>query len=231
MDSFNQYYTGGDQSYFPAPKQGGKFGLGGLIRFIAGGAIVSMAITFAIMRLFWQAPAANPTPAEAPALKRTIPAAHPGAHSAFAIQEPLAKQSSMVKQSVRRHEQTARVKGESAANQNDQVSAAVQAGQLELPRNPQLQKIILDSPLLLPPPFPTEHNIQVGTPRARLVRAFGKPDLKARTMQQEQLIETYVYEQPDRSTFVRMKDGSVVSTYTARPKPVRVLPSEPDSDY
>ena len=227
MGSYNQYYTGGDQSYFPAPKQGGKFGLGGLIRFIAAGAIVSMAITFAIMRLFWQAPDANPTPAKAPALKRTIP----GAHSAFAIQEPLAKQSSMVKQGRRRHEQVARVKGESAANQNDQVSEAIQTGQLELPRNPQFQKIILDSPLLLPPPFPTEHNIQVGTPRARLVRAFGKPDLKARTMQQEQLIETYVYEQPDRSTFVRMKDGSVVSTYTARPRPVRVLPSEPDPDF
>ena len=189
--------------------------------------MVVMAILFAVWLFFWETSAANLTPAKAPALKPTIAAAH----SAVAIQEPPAKQSGLAKQSRRRHEQTARVKGESAANQNDQVSEAIQSGQLELPRNPQLQKIILDSPLLLPPPFPTEHNIQVGTPRARLVRAFGKPDLKARTMQQEQLIETYIYEQPDRSTFVRMKDGSVVSTYTARPKPVRVLPSEPDPDF
>src|SRR5229473_224225 len=227
MGSYNQYYTGADLPYFPAPPQAGKSGVRGLGRFIAGGAMVVMAILFAVWLFFWETPAANLTPAKAPALKPTIAAAH----SAVAIQEPPAKQSGLAKQSRRRHEQTARVKGESAANQNDQVSEAIQSGQLELPRNPQLQKIILDSPLLLPPPFPTEHNIQVGTPRARLVRAFGKPDLKARTMQQEQLIETYVYEQPDRSTFVRMKDGSVVSTYTARPKPVRVLPSEPDSDF
>ncbi|PYT22973.1 MAG: hypothetical protein DMG57_33540 [Acidobacteria bacterium] len=211
MGSFNPYYTGGDPSYFPAPHRGGKSGLRDLVRFIAGCAIVSMAITVAVMRLFWQAPAANLTPAQASGLKRTIPAVH----WAVAIQEPRMKQGRR-----RRHEQTARVDGESAATKTDQ---------LELPRNPQLPKIILDSPPLLPP-FPTEHNIQVGTPRARLVRAFGKPDLSARTMQQEQLIETYVYEQPDRATFVRMRDGSVVSAYTARPR-VRVLPAEPDPDF
>ena len=212
MGSFNPYYTGGDPSYFPAPHQGGKSGLRGLVLFIAGGAIVCMALMFLVMRLFWQAPAADLTPAKAPALKRTNPAVH----LAVAIQE-----EPLVRQGSRRHERTARVKGESAAAQTDQ---------LELPRNPQIPKIILDSPLLLPP-FPTEHNIQVGTPRARLVQAFGKPDLRARTIRQEQLIETYVYEQPDRATFVRMKDGSVVSAYTIRPQPVRVLPSEPDPDF
>ena len=66
--------------------------------------------------------------------------------------------------------------------------------------------------------------------KTELVQAFGKPDLRARTMRQEQLIETYVYEQPDRATFVRMRDGSVVSAYTARPR-VRVLPAEPDPDF
>ena len=167
-----------------------------------------MVITVAVMRLFWQAPATKLTPAEAQALKRTIPAVH----LAVATQEPRVKHGS------RRHEQTARVEGKSAATQTDQ---------LELPRDQQLQKIIPDSPLLLPP-FPTEHNIQVGTPRARLVRAFGKPDLSARTMQQEKLIETFVYKQPDRDTFVRIQDGSVVSAYTARPQRVRVLPADPD---
>src|SRR2546430_949370 len=73
MGSFNPYYTGGDPSYFPAPHRGGKSGLRDLVRFIAGCAIVSLAITVAVMRLFWQAPAAHLTPAPASGLKRTIP--------------------------------------------------------------------------------------------------------------------------------------------------------------
>ena len=63
-----------------------------------------------------------------------------------------------------------------------------------------------------------------------LVRAFGKPDLKARTMQQERLIETYIYEQQDRATLVLIQDGSVVSARTGQPQQVRVLPSEPEPD-
>src|SRR5689334_456855 len=109
MDSINQYYTGGDSSYFPAPNQRGKSGLRGLVRFIAGGVIVSMAIMFALIRLFWQAPAANLTPAEAPALKRAIPAVHPAAHWAVAVQEP-ATQHLQVKQGSSRHKQTAPAK-------------------------------------------------------------------------------------------------------------------------
>ena len=188
--------------------------------------MVAVAIMFAIIMCFFgQAP--DVTQPKAPAPKRTIPAVHPPAQLAVAIQEPLAKQSTLAKQSIlvkqgrRPHAPAARVESE---------SAAVQTSQLELPGNPQIQKIILDSPVLLPP-FPAEHNVHIGTPRARLVQAFGKPALRARTMQQEQLIETYIYEQPDLSTFVRMKDGSVVSTYTARPQPLRVLPSEPDPDF
>ena len=63
----------------------------------------------------------------------------------------------------------------------------------------------------------------IGTARARLVRSFGKPDLSVRTMQQEFLIETYVYEQQDRPSLVRMQDGSVVSTRTGQVQRVRVL--------
>src|SRR5437879_13822580 len=103
MGSFNPYYTGGDPSYFPAPHQGGKSSLLGLVRFIAGAAIVSMVITVAVMRLFWQAPAAKLSPAEAQALKRTIPEVH----LAVATPEP------RVKHGGRRHEETARGEGKS----------------------------------------------------------------------------------------------------------------------
>jgi hypothetical protein len=71
----------------------------------------------------------------------------------------------------------------------------------------------------------------VGTPRAHLVRSFGKPDLSARTLQQDRLVETYVYKQQDQATFIKMQDGSVVSTYTGQPQRVRVLPSEPGPDF
>src|SRR5262249_62079524 len=49
------------------------------------------------------------------------------------------------------------------------------------------------------PPSPTENNVTIGTARGSLVRSVGKPDLSVRTMQQEFLIETYVYEQQDRA--------------------------------
>jgi hypothetical protein len=209
MGSFHQYYTGADSSYFPEPHHRGKSGLRDLARFIAIGAIVSMVITAAVMRLLWHSPDANLT-LEAPAIRHTVPAVY----LAFGIQEPT------VTHGGRSHHQSARNEGD---------STAAQSGQL-LPLDPKTQRIILDSPLLLPP-FPTEHNIQAGTPRARLVRAFGKPDLSLRTVQQERLIETYVYEQPDRATLVVIQDGRVVSAHSAQPQRARVLPSEPDPDF
>jgi hypothetical protein len=48
-------------------------------------------------------------------------------------------------------------------------------------------------------------------------------------MQQERVIETYIYEQQDQATLVLIQDGSVVSAHTAQPQRVRVLPSEPDN--
>lgn len=102
-----------------------------------------------------------------------------------------------------------------------------ETARLVLHSNPQLQKIILDTPLLLPP-FPTEHNVTIGTPSALFVRTFGKPDLSVRTMQQERIIETYIYEQQDRATLVMIQDGSVVSARTGQAERTRVLPSEPE---
>ncbi|PYT30891.1 MAG: hypothetical protein DMG58_13450 [Acidobacteria bacterium] len=213
MSTSSQFYTGADPSYFPAPEPGRKSGRRNLIRVIAGPVTLSLigSIVMVVvgMRLLWQTPAA-PTQLEVPAQKQTRPAAH----LAFSIQEP------EIKHSGRRHESAARTESE---------SPETQTARLKLPSNPQLQQIILEAPPLLPP-FPTENNVTIGTPRARLVRAFGKPDLRARTIQQERLIETYVYEQQDRATLVLIQDGSVISAHTGQPLRVRVLPSEPEPD-
>jgi len=213
MSTSSQFYTGADPSYFPAPEPGKKSGRRNLGRVVAGlvitGLIISIVMVVAGMRWLWQAPEA-PTQLEVTTQKRT----RPEAHLAFSIQEP------EIKRSGRRHEAAAGAESE---------SPETQTARLKLPSNPQVQKIILEAPPLLPP-FPTENNVTIGTPRARLIRAFGKPDLRARTMQHERLIETYVYEQQDRATLVLIQDGSVVSAHTGQPLRVRVLPSEPEPD-
>jgi hypothetical protein len=166
------------------------------------------------MRLLWQTAAADLTPAEAPVFAQPAPAVY----LAVAVPElPLTQHD-------RRRHQLASAEAEPTAT-------AARSGHLQRPSiDPRTQKIILDSPPLLPP-FPTEHNIRAGMPRARLVRAFGKPDLSLRTMQQQKLIETCVYEQPDRTTLVVIQDGRVVSAYSAQPQQARVLSSEPDPDF
>jgi hypothetical protein len=213
MSTSSQFYTGADPSYFQAPEPARKSGLRNLGRIIAAavvlGLIVSIGMVFIGARLLWEAPAA-PTQAEVPVHRQ----ARPEARLAFSIQEV------EVKRGGRRHE---------AAGGVDNESPEGQTSRLKLPSNPQVQQIILEAPPLLPP-FPTEHNVAVGTPRARLVRAFGKPDLKARTMQQERLVETYVYEQQDRATLILIEDGSVVSAQTGQPQRIRVLSSEPEPE-
>jgi hypothetical protein len=160
----------------------------------------------------WDAPAASLTPVEVPVRKHVAPAVH----LAGGNQEPF-----LPPDSGPRRTKIAKATGDSARNQSTQ---------LQLPAPPQLRSIILENPPLLPP-FPTEDNLAVGTPRAHLVRSFGKPDLSARTLQQDRLVETYVYKQQDQATFIKMQDGSVVSTYTGQPQRVRVLPSEPGPDF
>jgi len=213
MSTSSQFYTGADPSYFDQPEAVRKSGLRNLGRIIAAavvlGLIVSIGMVFIGARLLWQTPAV-PTQADVPVHRQ----ARPEAHLAFSIQE------AEVKHSGRRHEAAGGVGGE---------SPETPTARLKLPSNPQVQQIILEAPPLLPP-FPTEHNVAVGTPRARLVRAFGKPDLKARTMQQKRLIETYIYEQQDRATLILIQDGSVVSTQTGQPQRIRVLSSEPEPE-
>jgi len=212
MSTSSQFYTGADPSYFPAPEPVRKSGRRNLVRLIVGpvtlSLIGSVVMVVVGVRWLWQPPDAL-TQADLPVQRLT----RPEVHLAVGIQEW------EVKRSGRRHAE---------ARGADNESPEAQTARLRLPANPQLQKIILEAPPL-PPPFPTEHNVTIGTPRARLVRAFGKPDLKARTMQQERVIETYVYEQQDQATLVLIQDGSVVSAHTAQPQRVRVLASEPDN--
>ncbi|SRR6266851_7005884 len=212
MSTSSQFYTGADPSYFPAPEPVRKSGLRSLVRLIAGPVTVSLigSIVMVVVgvRWLWQAPDAL-TQADLPVQRLT----RPEVHLAVGIQEL------EVKHNGRRHDPARGAESESPESQTTR---------LRLPANPQLQKIILEAPPLLPP-FPTEHNVAIGTPRARLIRAFGKPDLRARTMQQERVIETYVYEQQDQATLVLIQDGSVVSAHTGQPQRVRVLPSEPDN--
>jgi hypothetical protein len=209
MSISSQFYTGAEPSYFASPDPGKKSRLRRLGRAIAGpvatSLIVSIVMTVVGVRLLWQTPDAISTPEEVPAQKRMSSRAD----------VPAAIQESEVKH-IGRRLGTEVVEGERLGSRT---------AQLQLPPNPQLQGIILANPRLLPP-FPTEHNVTVGTPRARLVRTFGKPDLSARTTQQQRVIETYVYEQQDRATIVQIQDGSVVSTYTGQVQQVRVLPSE-----
>jgi hypothetical protein len=212
MSTSSQFYTGADPSYFPAPEPVRKSGRRNLVRLIVGpvtlSLIGSVVMVVVGVRWLWQPPDAL-TQADLPVQRLT----RPEVHLAVGIQEL------EVKRSGRRH-------AEARGAENESPEA--QPARLRLPANPQLQKIILEAPPL-PPPFPTEHNVTIGTPRARLVRAFGKPDLKARTMQQERVIETYVYEQQDQATLVLIQDGSVISAHTAQPQRVRVLASEPDN--
>jgi hypothetical protein len=211
MSTSSQFYTGADPSYFPAPEPVRKSGRRNLVRLIVGPVTVSLigSVVMVVVgvRWLWQPPDAL-TQADLPVQRLT----RPEVHLAVGIQELEVKRS-------RRH-------AEARGAENESPEA--QPARLRLPANPQLQKIILEAPPL-PPPFPTEHNVTIGTPRARLVRAFGKPDLKARTMQQERVIETYVYEQQDQATLVLIQDGSVISAHTAQPQRVRVLASEPDN--
>jgi hypothetical protein len=215
MSYFNQFYTGAEQAYFPAPAEAGDPGRQRRRRLLAATVVaVSVAAIAMIVVICWLwdgTPAGNLTVVQIPFRKQMYQAVHQAAH-----EEPFAPPDSEPRR-IKRTKPAA----EPSETKNTQV---------QLPANPQLRSILLDNPRVLPP-FPTEHNISVGTPRARLVSAFGRPDLSARTLQHERLVETYVYEQQDQATFIKMQDGSVVSTYTGRPQRGRVLPSEPGPDF
>lgn len=214
MSSFNQFYTGAEQAYFPAQAEGSNPGGKRRRRLLAATIVaVSVAALLTITVVCWlsdDAPA-NLTVVQTPVRKQMYPAVYPAAH-----QEPFAPPDSEP-----RRTKITKPAGEAAETQTTQP---------QLPVNPQLRSILLDNPTVLPP-FPTEHNLSVGTPRAHLVSAFGRPDLSARTLQHERLVETYVYEQQDQATFIKMQDGKVISTYTAQPQQGRVLSSEPGPDF
>ena len=220
MSYFNQFYTGAEQAYFPAPAEGSDPGRQRKRRLLAGTVVaVSAAAFLMIAGIYWlweDTPAEKLTVVQVPVRKQMYPGAYPAGYPAAAThREPFAPPDS-----ERRTKITKPAGG----------AAETQTTQPQLPVNPQLRRILLDNPAGLPP-FPTERNLSVGTPRAHLVRAFGRPDLSARTLQHERLVETYVYEQQDQATFIKMQDGKVVSTYTGQPQQGRVLSSEPGPDF
>jgi len=218
MSSFNQFYTGAEQAYFPAQAEGGNPGADPgrrrrrrLLAATVVAASVAALLTITVICWLWDDAPSNLTVVQMPVRKQMYPAVYTAAH-----QEPFAPPDSEP-----RRTRTTKAAGEPAETQITQP---------QLPVNPQLRSILLDNPTVLPP-FPTERNLSVGTPRAHLVRAFGRPDLSARTLQHERLVETYVYEQQDQATFIKMQDGKVVSTYTGQPQQGRVLSSQPGPDF
>lgn len=214
MSYFNQFYTGADQAYFPVPSEGSNPGRKRRRALLAATVVVvSVAVLLTIVAICWlwdDTPAGNLQVVQMPVRKQIYPSVQVAAQ-----QEPFAPPDSEI-----RRTKLAKSAVEPAETQSMRL----------LPANPQLRSILLDKPTVLPP-FPTEHNLSVGMPRAHLIRAFGRPDLSARTLQHERLDETYVYEQQDEATFIKMQDGKVVSTYTGRPHRDRVLPSEPAPDF
>jgi hypothetical protein len=218
MSYFNQFYTGAEQAYFPAPAEGSDPGRQRKRRLLAGTVVaVSVAAFLMIAGIYWlweDTPAEKLTVVQVPVRKQMYPGAYPAVFPAASThREPFAPPDS------ERRTKITKPAGE-----------ATETTQPQFPVNPQLRRILLDNPAVLPP-FPTERNLSVGTPRAHLVRAFGRPNLSARTLQHERLVETYVYEQQDQATFIKMQDGKVVSTYTGQPQQGRVLSSEPGPDF
>jgi len=215
MSSYNQFYAGAEPSYFPVPGQEPrprKLGRG-IVRSLILTVVVAIPISVALLYVSWQTPPDNLAPPVIPASKQVRPQQ---VHPAPAVQEPPAsyggnREYKGTRESVRR------------------VTSTSAPFALAQPI-PQLRNVMLEDPPLLPP-FPTEQNLRIGMPRSHLVRAFGKPDLSARTLQQERLMEIYVYEQQDRATFVVLQDGRVASAYTGSPQRVRILATEPDPDF
>ncbi|HKW97032.1 MAG TPA: hypothetical protein VJN43_04820 [Bryobacteraceae bacterium] len=217
MSLSSQFYTGADPLPVPEPHAGRKRGRGIFGRGLAGPAvvtvIVSMAATAGVMRLFWQPSSESSLPLEFHTQAPGSPAVHADKTTKTAREWPAWPVSGRSGGEAPRTPKP--VKAEKAEPQPDP--------------NQQIQKVIVGVPAL-PPPFPTEEEVKVGTPRAHLIQAYGKPDLRARTLQKQRLIETYVYEQPERATVVHMQDGKVVGTSTGQPERVRAVPSESEQE-
>lgn len=61
-------------------------------------------------------------------------------------------------------------------------------------------------------PFPSAGDVRPGMELQSLQASFGRPTIRATTMQKETLVETYVYvkNEPRAATIVRLQDGKVV---------------------
>jgi hypothetical protein len=61
-------------------------------------------------------------------------------------------------------------------------------------------------------PFPSAGDVRQGMEMQSLQASYGRPTIRATTMEKEMLVETYVYvkNEPRSATIVRLKDGKVV---------------------
>lgn len=61
-------------------------------------------------------------------------------------------------------------------------------------------------------PFPSAGDVRPGMEMQSLQASYGRPTIRATTMEKETLVETYVYvkNEPRAATIVRLKDGKVV---------------------
>jgi len=66
-------------------------------------------------------------------------------------------------------------------------------------------------------PFPIAANVPAGLARNKLLADFGKPSMRTTSVEQDRLMETFVYLQSDRSivTFVLLRNARVISAHTA----------------
>lgn len=186
-------------SYFPerGRKSGsGKPGSGGsdtvVIAISAGALVIAGGLYF-----LWQTPLQNPAPlprrATTQSQRRSAPAASAAVDS-----------------------KTGEADGEGRPYDN---WAVIARGGHAAPGRSQRSVAVPGSPGSPGPAdlFPTESDIEVGTLRANLMEAFGKPELSAHTLEQKRLMEVYVYlAGRDNATFVLMEEGKVVSVHTLR---------------
>jgi hypothetical protein len=65
--------------------------------------------------------------------------------------------------------------------------------------------------------FPNPNDIQIGLDRGTLLATFGQPALKTTSIQQNRIVETFLYVSRDRNraTSVVLRDGVVISASTS----------------
>lgn len=117
----------------------------------------------------------------------------------------LTPEEEAAKLEVKKQEQLAARKLETAAKTEKPKPAAPRRGPAFLSFAPRAAA----QPVF---PFPSAGDVRQGMEIQSLQASFGRPTIRATTMERETLVETYVYvkNEPRSATIVRLKDGKVV---------------------